>query len=150
MVINYDFGVNGMIKELVQEKEWLEAFPVLNELRTHLNESTYLEFLQSMKEEGYKLFALYHNEQVVAVAGVAIWTNFYYGKHVFVYDLVTQSSQRSKGYGEQLLSYIHQYAILKGCGIVALESGLFRTDAHKFYETKMGYEKFCYSFKKVL
>lgn len=139
-----------MIKELVEEKEWLEAFPVMNELRTHLNESTYLEILHSMREEGYKLFALYHNEQVVAVTGVAIRTNFYYGKHVFVYELVTQSSQRSKGYGEKLLSYIHQYAIHNGCGIVALESALFRSDAHRFYETKMGYEKFCYSFKKVL
>ncbi|CRK80353.1 GNAT family N-acetyltransferase [Neobacillus massiliamazoniensis] len=139
-----------MIKELVEEKEWLEAFPVMNELRTHLNESTYLEILHSMREEGYKLFALYHNEQVVAVTGVAIRTNFYYGKHVFVYELVTQSSQRSKGYGEKLLSYIHQYAIHNGCGIVNLESALFRSDAHRFYETKMGYEKFCYSFKKVL
>jgi GNAT superfamily N-acetyltransferase len=139
-----------MIKELVEEKEWLEAFPVMNELRTHLNESTYLEILHSMREEGYKLFALYHNEQVVAVTGVAIRTNFYYGKHVFVYELVTQSSQRSKGYGEKLLSYIHQYAIQNGCGIVNLESALFRSDAHRFYETKMGYEKFCYSFKKVL
>jgi GNAT superfamily N-acetyltransferase len=139
-----------MIKELVEEKEWLEAFPVMNELRTHLNESTYLEILHSMREEGYKLFALYHNEQVVAVTGVAIRTNFYYGKHVFVYELVTHSSQRSKGYGEKLLSYIHQYAIHNGCGIVNLESALFRSDAHRFYETKMGYEKFCYSFKKVL
>jgi GNAT superfamily N-acetyltransferase len=139
-----------MIKELLQEKEWLEAFPVLNELRTHLNKSTYLDFLQSMREEGYKLFALYDNEQVVAVTGIAIRTNFYYGKHIFVYDLVTQSSQRSKGYGEQILSYIHQYAIRNGCGIVALESGLFRAETHRFYETKMGYEKFCYSFKKVL
>lgn len=139
-----------MIKELLQEKEWLEAFPVLNELRTHLNKSTYLNFLHSMREEGYKLFALYDNEQVVAVTGIAIRTNFYYGKHIFVYDLVTQSSQRSKGYGEELLSYIHQFAIRNGCGIVSLESGLFRAEAHRFYETKMGYEKFCYSFKKVL
>lgn len=139
-----------MIKELIQEKEWLEAFPVLQELRTHLNKSTYLDFLYKMREEGYKLFALYDNEQVVAVTGIAIRTNFYYEKHLFIYDLVTQSSQRSKGYGERLLSYIHQYAIKNGCGIVALESGLFREEAHRFYEVKFGYEKFCYSFKKVL
>jgi hypothetical protein len=54
--------VDGVIKELIEEKEWLEAFPVLNELRTYLNQSTYLDLLYSMKEEGYKLFALYHNE----------------------------------------------------------------------------------------
>jgi GNAT superfamily N-acetyltransferase len=142
--------VDGMIKELIEEKEWLEAFPVFKELRTYLNQRTYLDLLYIMREEGYKLFALYHNKQIVAVTGIAIRTNFYYGKHVFVYELVTQSLQRSKGFGEELLSYIHRYAIDNGCGIVALESALFRTDAHRFYETKMGYEKFCYSFKKVL
>ncbi|AST91011.1 MULTISPECIES: GNAT family N-acetyltransferase [Sutcliffiella] len=139
-----------MIKELVKELEWLAAFPVINELRIHLNQKTYFDFLCSMREEGYRMFALYENNKIVAVAGVTIKTNFYYGKHVFVYDLVTQSTHRSKGYGEQLLSYIHEFARDSGCGMVALESGLARVDAHRFYETKMGYEKFCYSFKKVL
>jgi GNAT superfamily N-acetyltransferase len=143
-------GMNGMIRELVNKNEWLEAFPVMNELRTHLNQGRYLEFLQIMQEDGYQLFALYQNDQITAIAGVAIQTNFYYGKHVFVYDLVTHSKHRSKGYGGQLLSFIHRYAFDNGCGIVALESGLFRVDAHRFYESKMGYEKFCYSFRKFL
>jgi GNAT superfamily N-acetyltransferase len=140
----------SMVKELVSEKEWLQAFPVMNELRTHLNRESFLKFLYQMNEDGYKLFALYDQEQIVAVIGIAIRTNFYYGKHVFVYDLVTHSSERSKGYGEKLLVYIHEFAKKNGCAVVALESGLFRLDAHRFYEEKVGYEKFCYSFKKVL
>ena len=138
------------IKELVTEQEYLQAFPVMNELRTHLDSDTYLSMLFQMQEDGYRLFALFDNDEIVAVAGIAIRTNFYYGKHIFVYDLVTKHSQRSKGYGEKLLAYIHELAKESGCGMVALESGLFRTDAHRFYEEKMGYEKFCYSFKKVL
>jgi hypothetical protein len=76
--------VDGMIKELIEEKEWLEAFPVFKELRTYLNQSIYLDLLYIMRDEGYKLFALYHNKQIVAVTGIAIRTNFYYGKYVFV------------------------------------------------------------------
>lgn len=143
-------GEHEMIKELVHEEEWIEAFAIMKELRTNLNQSTYLDFLQSMRKEGYKLFALYYDEQIVALTGIIMQTNFYFGKHVFVHDLVTKSSERSKGYGEELLTHIHHYAKDNGCGIVALESGLSRVDAHKFYETKMGYEKNAYSFTKVL
>lgn len=139
-----------MIKPLMHEKEWLDAFPLLNELRTNLNQSTYLDLLRSMSEQGYKMFALFDNDQIVALAGVIILTNFYFGKHAFVYDLVTKTSERSKGYGEKLLTHIHQYAKLNGCGMVALESGISRVDAHKFYEMKMGYGKLGYSFSKVL
>jgi GNAT superfamily N-acetyltransferase len=139
-----------MIKELARESEWLDAFPLMKELRTNLIESTYLDLLRSMSGEGYRMFALYEHDQIVALAGVIILTNLYFGKHVFVYDLVTTSSERSKGYGEKLLAHIHHYAKLNGCGIVALESGLSRVGAHKFYETKMGYGKLGYSFCKVL
>jgi GNAT superfamily N-acetyltransferase len=139
-----------MIKQLVTEKEWLEAFDVVSELRTHLNTKSYLDLLLSMMKDGYKLFALYEKDKIVAVTGIAIRTNFYYGKHVFVYDLVTKTLERSKGNGKKLLSYIHQFAEENDCAVVALESGLVRLDAHRFYESKMGYEKFCFSFKKML
>ncbi len=139
-----------MIKELVEEQEWLEGFPIMNELRTQLSERTYLDFLRTMREEGYKMFALYQNDQLVALAGISILTNFYFGKHVFVYDLVTKSSERSHGYGKELLAHIHHYAKEKGCGIVALGSGISNIDAHRFYETKMGYEKIAYSLIKVI
>ena len=132
----------------MHEKEWLEAFPVMNELRTALNQETYLDFLHSMRKEGYRMFALILNEEIVALSGIVILTNFYFGKHVFVYDLVTKSSERSRGYGELMLGHIHRFAKDNGCGIVALESGLTREDAHRFYTTKMGYEKLGYSFTK--
>lgn len=138
------------IYELKEKRDWQEAFPLIKQLRTHLNENSYLKFLDKMIDEGYKLFALYDDDQMAALAGVVVRTNFYYGHHVFVYDLVTDSSRRSQGYGEQLLTYIHQFAKENGCHMVALESGLPRSDAHRFYESRMGYTKFCFSFKKEL
>ena len=51
-----------------------------------------------MKEENYKLFSLRNEEnEVVSLAGVAICTNFYNEKHVFVYDLVTAGLSDQKG-----------------------------------------------------
>ncbi|NBD24892.1 GNAT family N-acetyltransferase [Paenibacillus glycinis] len=139
-----------MIRALMEEREWLEGYPVMKELRTHLSQRTYLDFLRKMREEGYKMFALYENNEIVALAGLSILTNFYFGKHAFIYDLVTKSTARSKGHGRELLAHIHHYARENGCGIVALGSGLANIDAHRFYETKMGYEKAAYTLIKVL
>ncbi|MBP1989010.1 GNAT family N-acetyltransferase [Paenibacillus eucommiae] len=139
-----------MITELTTEQEWLDALPVLNELRPDLTEATFLPLMRTMVQEGYRLFALINNEQIQSLAGIAIKTNFYYQRHVFVYDLVTKSQSRSQGCGKALLSYIHQFAKDNDCETVALESGLHRVDAHRFYEKKMNYKKFCYSFKKPI
>ncbi|WP_155268508.1 GNAT family N-acetyltransferase [Clostridium beijerinckii] len=77
-------------------------------------------------------------------------TNLYYGKHVWVNDLVTDVNQRSKKYGETLLSFINEWAKENGCDVVALSSGLQQAEAHKFYESKMGFAKTSYVFKKKI
>ena len=138
------------ISELTTTQEWVEAFPIMNQLRTDLTEESYLALLQNMKEDGYKLYALYIENKMVSVAGVSWRTNFYNKRHVFIYDLVTDISYRSYGYGERLLKYIHDLAREKGAEYVALESGLQRVEAHRFYEEKLEYDKWCYSFRKSL
>ena len=118
------------VKELLNKEDLLKAFPVMKQLRTHLVEQTYLNLIEDMKKEGYKMFALYVGEEIVAVAGVIRLTNLYYGKHVWVNDLVTDVNQRSKKYGQILLSFINEWAKENGCDVVALSSGLQRVEAH--------------------
>lgn len=139
------------IKELQSEEEILQAFPVMKELRTHLNEETYLDLVNEAQEkEEYHLLALYDKGEIVAVVGFQPMITLYYGKFIWVCDLVTDSTKRSKGYGEKLLAYVHEWAKANHYETVALSSGLQRTDAHRFYEEKMGYNKASYVFKKAL
>ncbi|MBM7644956.1 GNAT superfamily N-acetyltransferase [Scopulibacillus daqui] len=138
------------IVELTEENQFLEAFPVVNQLRTDLTEESYMEFLTQMRQNGYKLFAIYGEEGIAAVAGVSLQVNFYNKKHAFVYDLVTDEKYRSQGYGYKLLSYIESWAKLNGAEFVAIESGIQRKDAHRFYEKKLNYNKWCYSFRKPI
>lgn len=76
------------VKE-IKTKEQLEGvLPVLQQLRTALTKEEVQSLFHQMKEERYQLFSLYNKEnEVVSLAGVAICTNFYNKKHVFVYDL---------------------------------------------------------------
>ncbi|NEU31925.1 GNAT family N-acetyltransferase [bacterium LRH843] len=140
-----------IIKELQSRNEITEAFPVMRQLRTHLDESSYLELVSEAQEkEGYKMFALFDGNDIVAVIGFQPMITLYYGRFIWVCDLVTDANKRSEGYGEKLLSYIHKWANENKYESVALSSGLQRTDAHRFYENKMGYSKVSYVFKASL
>ena len=138
------------VKEVLNREDLLKAFSVMKQLRTHFVEETYISLIEDMKAEGYKMFALYVGEQIVAVAGVIKLTNLYYGKHVWVNDLVTDANQRSKKYGQVLLSFVSDWAKENGCNVVALSSGIQRVSAHRFYELKMGFDKSSYVFKKEI
>lgn len=138
-----------MSKELHSEEEILEAFPVMNQLRNHLDEKTYLDLVTEAKEKDmYRLFALYDQGEIVAVTGFKPMITLYYGRFVWVCDLVTDYRKRSSGYGEKLLTIVHEWAKENGYDSVALSSGLQRIDAHRFYEDKIGYDKVSYVFKK--
>lgn len=138
-------------KELHSQKEIVEAFPVMHQLRTHLDEKSFLELVMEAKEKDmYRLFALYDQGEIVAVTGFKPMITLYYGRFVWVCDLVTDNNKRSNGYGETLLSYVHEWARENGYERISLSSGLQRIDAHRFYEEKMSYEKVSYVFKKEL
>lgn len=142
---------NYTIKELQSKEEIIQAFPIMKQLRNHLTESTYIDLVKEAKEkEEYRLFALVDEEEIVAVIGFMPMITLYYGKFIWVCDLVTDSNKRSKGYGETLLDYVHNWAKHNHYESIALSSGLQRTTAHSFYEDKMHYDKVSYVFKRTL
>jgi GNAT superfamily N-acetyltransferase len=137
------------IKELKNEQEWKEAFPVMKQLRNHLDESSFLQLVQEATQlENYKMAALYENNQMVAVTGFMPMVTLYNGRFIWVCDLVTDSENRSKGYGETLLGYVQKWSKENGYDIISLSSGIQRIDAHRFYENKMDYDKVSYVFLK--
>jgi GNAT superfamily N-acetyltransferase len=138
------------IQELKTENEWRAAFPVMRELRLDLSEAEFLRLREIMAREGYRLFAAYNENKIVALAGIAVLTNLAYGRHVWVYDLVTTGAARSQGHGSRLLSFIEELARRENCRCIALSSGLQRTDAHRFYEQRMEYDKTSFVFQKSL
>ena len=139
------------IKELQSRNEIIEAFPVMKQLRTHLDENTYLELVIAAQEnDRYKMFALLDGGEIVAVTGLKPMITLSSGRFIWICDLVTDTTIRSKGYGEKLLTYVHEWAKENNYESVSLSSGLQRTDAHRFYEDKMKYTKASYVFKTSL
>ncbi|ELY57734.1 GNAT family N-acetyltransferase [Natronolimnohabitans innermongolicus] len=129
------------IRELESEAEWIDAYPLMNRLYPDVDEAQYLEYLAQMTADGYRLFGLFSDGELAALAGATILTNMYYGRHLWVYDLVTDPDHRSKGYGARFFRYLVEWAEKRGCETVALSSGLQRERAHRFYEERTELEK---------
>ena len=111
-----------------------EVLPVLSELRTELSASE----LEAVYAEGYpqglRFTAAYEQAgRCVAVAGWRVVATTVCGRKLYVDDLVTTTSARGRGIGSALLSELAERARAAECSVIDLDSGLHRTDAHRFY-----------------
>ncbi|PPA70672.1 GNAT family N-acetyltransferase [Jeotgalibacillus proteolyticus] len=138
------------IKEVIPE-QWKDVYPLMKQLRTHVSEEEFISLTQAAKtEHQYKLVGVWENNEVKGLVGFMPMTTLYYGRFIWICDLVTDENERSKGFGKELLSFVEGYAASHGFSKVALSSGLNRQDAHRFYEEKGAYDRASFVFKKDL
>ncbi|XVH33125.1 GNAT family N-acetyltransferase (plasmid) [Haloferacaceae archaeon DSL9] len=139
-----------VIEEVAGTDALRECYPVMEQLRP-VGKDVFVETVNKMKaESGYRLFALRDAEEaILGLAGIVVETNLYHGKHAWVHDLVVDGDYRGNGYGGQMLAWIEDWAEERDCSCVELASGLWRDDAHRFYENN-GMERYCYTFKMDL
>lgn len=111
----------------------LRCFPVMAQLRPHLVEAEFVTRVRRMQEEGFQLARLEEAGAVRAVAGYRFHEKLFSGRTLYVDDLVSDNSRRSKGHGARLLAWLHGQAREHDCDLLELDSGVQRFDAHRFY-----------------
>jgi len=113
------------------------CFPAMRELRTHIsNEAEFVERVQRQQKQGYQLAFLESGGEVRAVAGYRLLESLFSGKNLYVDDLVTRDSDRSRGFGGELMDWLINEARANRCETIELDSGVQRFDAHRFYFSK--------------
>lgn len=122
------------VRIAVTDAEIAACYPVLLELRPHLEQDRFLSRVRAQERAGYRLAFLPEGSAVVAVAGFRLGENLAYGRYLYVDDLVTAAVHRSQGHGAKLLGWLRGYAAEAGCARLHLDSGVQRKDAHRFYE----------------
>ncbi len=122
------------IKLAESDREIDACFAVMKELRPHLQGDDFCRRVRAQQADGYKLAYIAGTGGVVAVAGFRSGANLAWGNYIYIDDLVTAASTRSKGYGKALLEYIKSYGAERGCEQLHLDSGVQRHAAHRFYE----------------
>jgi len=130
-------------------KELYTAYDVLSQLRVSLSYKEFEDLIYDMRYMEYKMIGIMDGDELITYAGVAVQTNLYHKRHLYVFDLVTDKKYRGKEYGKMMLDYLVDYAKMGMCENIVLSSGFARESAHLFYE-KNGFVKKSFLFLKAL
>ncbi|PHQ66062.1 MAG: GNAT family N-acetyltransferase [Sulfurimonas sp.] len=128
-------------------KELYTVYDVLKQLRPSLSYKEFEDLIYDMRHMEYKMFGIMDGEELLTYAGVAVQTNLYHKRHLYVFDLVSDEKYRNGGYGAMMLEYLEDFAKTCMCKNIVLSSNFEREDAHRFYE-KHGFDKKSYIFLK--
>lgn len=120
-------------KDAVTDGEIADCYEVMAELRPHVGRDGFVPLIRSMEKDGFRLAYIKDGERVVACAGYRFSNNLFYGRSLYVDDLVTAETERSKGHGRALLAWLRGLAVASGCQAFHLDSGVQRMRAHAFY-----------------
>ena len=71
------------------------------------------------------------------------------GLTCYLSSIITNEDERGMGYGVMLMDHAVELARARGCKAVVLDSGMPRTEAHRFYE-RYGFERGCLGFDLIL
>jgi len=102
-------------------------------LRPHVAETEFVPRVQAQQAQGYELAYAQDAGEVVAVAGFRVMEVLATGRTLYVDDLVTDETRRSRGYGKAMLDWLQAQAGERGCETFSLDSGTQRQEAHAFY-----------------
>lgn len=115
------------------DAEILSCFQVMEELRSQLRREEFVSVIRQQQSEGYRLAMLEDANGVTTVGGFRVQRMLHTGKTMYVDDLVTAASERSRGHGRAMLQWLMDLARREGCKTFSLDSGTQRQEAHAFY-----------------
>jgi GNAT superfamily N-acetyltransferase len=120
-------------KGAIAAPEWLsKAEAVHRQLRTALPPE-YEAKMKRVFAGGARMCVAVEGADVAGVAVYRMYENTFYGKQLYVDDLVTDDKRRSSGVGRALLGHLEQKARAAGFDNLTLDSGTQRLQAHRFY-----------------
>ena len=112
------------------------CYPVMHELRPHLDHAEYIAQVRRQMANGYRLAFVEDGGEAKGVAGFRFLEFLAWGRILYVDDLVTRAHERSKGFGDRLFDWLVEQAVERGCDQLHLDSGVQRFGAHRFYLRK--------------
>lgn len=121
------------VRLLATDAELELVSPILLQLRPDYSQAGLIDQIKRQQVLGYQVAYVIEEKRVLCVAGFIIGSKLGWKKHLYVDDLVTTSTHRSKGAGKKLLDWLREYALSHGCQQFHLDSGVQRFEAHRFY-----------------
>ena len=116
--------------------EWKSAFPLVAQLRPHLDEAEFLSRVARQAYYGYELVGAFRGDSRVGVMGMRPVHTLVRGPHLHIDDLIAEEAARRGGVGSALMRFAEADARARGMTAVHLDA---RPTAIPFYAA-VGYE----------
>lgn len=118
------------------DPRWNAALPILQQLRPALSPDSFRQIYKESyeRERVQYTVALDSRGECFAVAGWRI-LNKTVARMLYVDDLVVSEKARGTGIGKALMEEMTKRANEAGCGMLALDTGVQRFEAQRFYES---------------
>jgi GNAT superfamily N-acetyltransferase len=120
---------------LLEAAEVPAAFPIVHQLRSHLDLDEFSARVSRQGALGYRLVGAFRGGEMVGVMGMRKVETLARGAHLHVDDLVVDERERGTGAGGALLAFAEAHARREQLVAIFLDS---RTEVISFYE-KRGY-----------
>jgi ribosomal protein S18 acetylase RimI-like enzyme len=131
----------------LEPHEWAAVFPIVAQLRPHLDVEEFLARVRRQSHSGYELVGAFRNGRLIGLLGMRPVHTLVRGPHLHVDDIVIEESERRAGGGRALMAYAEADARARGMTAVFLDA---RPEAIGFYRA-IGYELHTTpSMKKIL
>jgi len=106
-------------------KELYTAYDVLKQLRVDLSYQEFEDLIYDMRHMEYKMFGIMDGEKLITYAGVAVQTNLYDKRHLFIFDLVTDEAYKDMGYKKMMVEFLNDYSKTCMCEKVVFSHNIF-------------------------
>ncbi|MDH6590378.1 ribosomal protein S18 acetylase RimI-like enzyme [Variovorax sp. TBS-050B] len=124
----------AIVRHADTDEELRACWPVMRELRPHLESADdMIARMRRMQADGYRLLAVWHDGEAVALGGYRLQENLVYGRFLYLDDLVTRESARGRRWGERVIDETTRIARAAGCVRYVLDTGLSNALAQRFY-----------------
>jgi GNAT superfamily N-acetyltransferase len=131
----------------LEPREWAAVFPIVAQLRPHLDAAEFLARVRRQSHSGYELVGAFRNGRLIGLLGMRPVHTLVRGPHLHVDDIVIEESERRAGGGRALMAFAEADARARGMTAVFLDA---RPAAIGFYQA-IGYELHTTpSMKKIL
>lgn len=105
--------------------------------------------MRKMFSEGAGMTVLMKEGKAKSVAVHQLFHTTFQGYRFYIDDLVTDATERSRGYGYRIIVWCKEEARSRSCKTLALDSGIQRAESHRFYFCEL-LSMFAFSFAKPL
>lgn len=102
--------------KIIPQEEIETILPFLEALNDNrLSTEVLTDRLTAMCQHNYECVGVYDKEKLIGITGIWTLHKHYVGKHIEPDNVMVLPEYRDKKIGEQMMLWIHDYALSKGC-----------------------------------